>query len=126
MKAIFLIFCLLFLPSSLSLAEMPTGFDPQFSKPAAPNSIAGLKKNAKENDYALLRGEFVERIDENTFIFQDEKHGQCRVVFVTGTVPPDLSKNYEYFIWTRITKTGSDLTLLALSISSRRNHSLRN
>lgn len=126
MRAILFFLCFVFFfVFNPAVAQMPTGFDTKFSKPAAPNFIDGIKKNAREDDFALIRGEFVDKIDDLTFIFQDERQGQCKIVFAEGSVPLDLSKNHEYFLWTRVVKAGSDLTLQALSISAKRNHSLR-
>ena len=36
--------------------------------PPPPNTVKGVRANAKEGDYALLRGFFIERLDETTLI----------------------------------------------------------
>ena len=49
-------------------------------KPSPPNTIAGLKKSAKTGDYALLRGQFVRKFEDDIFEFADDSK---KAIFVS-------------------------------------------
>ena len=49
-------------------------------KPSPPNTIAGLKKSAKIGDYALLRGQFVRKFEDDIFEFADDSK---KAIFVS-------------------------------------------
>ena len=61
-----------------------------FSKPAPPNTVAGLKKSAKIGDYALLRGQFVRRFEDDVFEFSENRK------------QPDTRK------WASVERTGNE------------------
>ena len=67
--------------------------------PPPPNTVKGVRANAKEGDYALLRGFFIERLDETTFLFKDENGDSLNVSFEGVQIPLDLTFNYPYFLW---------------------------
>jgi uncharacterized protein YdeI (BOF family) len=88
-------------------------------KPAPPNTIAGLKKAAKAGDYALLRGQFVRKFEDDIFEFADESKKAIFVTFEGVKVPSDLSFGYEYFLWGQVLENDKSTVLQALFLSPK-------
>ena len=109
---------LLILFGSFKVLSAPaTGFDETFVKPEPPNTIAGILNNARTNDYALLRGQFIKIIDKENFLFSDENNDEIIVYFPNGNIPIDLTLNYEYFLWTKVIEKDGQMILQAEIIS---------
>ena len=98
-------------------AAPASGFDLSFDKPAAPNTVAGVLANARDNDYVLLRGSFTEEISPEILLFADEHGSAVRVIFPEGGRPADLELNYEYFLWSQLGRADGRKILKALIIS---------
>lgn len=90
-----------------------------FSKPVPPNTVAGLKKSAKIGDYALLRGQFVRRFEDDVFEFSDDSKKAIFVSFEGVKVPQDLSFGYEYFLWGQVLENDKSTVLQALFLSPK-------
>ena len=88
-------------------------------KPAPPNTIAGLKKSAKAGDYALLRGQFVRKFEDDIFEFADDSKKAIFVSFEGVKVPQDLSFGYEYFLWGQVLENDKTTVLQALFLSPK-------
>lgn len=88
-------------------------------KPAPPNTIAGIKKSAKTGDYALLRGQFVRKFEDDIFEFADDSKKAIFVSFEGVKVPQDLSFGYEYFLWGQVLENDKTTVLQALFLSPK-------
>lgn len=88
-------------------------------KPSPPNTIAGLKKSAKTGDYALLRGQFVRKFEDDIFEFADDSKKAIFVSFEGVKVPQDLSFGYEYFLWGQVLENDKTTVLQALFLSPK-------
>ena len=84
-----------------------------------PNTIAGLKKSAKIGDYALLRGQFVRKFEDDIFEFADDSKKAIFVSFEGVKVPQDLSFGYEYFLWGQVLENDKTTVLQALFLSPK-------
>jgi hypothetical protein len=107
----------LFMASLQTEAAPASGFDLEFKKPNPPNSVKGVLENAKELDYVLLCGSFVEIIDRENYKFSDDKGNKIIVYFAGGIIPEDLTLNYEYYLWGQIIERQNNKVLHALVIS---------
>ena len=87
--------------------------------PTPPNSVAGLKKTAKIGDYALLRGQFVRKFEDDIFEFADDSKKAIFVTFEGVKVPQDLSFGYEYFLWGQVIENGKSTVMQALFLSPK-------
>ena len=67
-----------------------------------PNTIKGLMENGREGDFALLRGFFVKKLDENSFSFMDDNHDVLNVILIDQKLQTEIYANQRYFIWGRI------------------------
>ena len=91
------------------LTESPEPFaDKNMSVPKdlppsdVPNTIKGLMENGREGDFALLRGFFVKKLDENSFSFMDDNHDVLNVILIDQKLQTEIYANQRYFIWGRI------------------------
>ncbi len=118
MKYLALLFCLPLFLISFQLQSAPaSGFILEYKKPDPPNTVKGILKNAKEHDFVLIRGEFTKIIDKENYTFRDEKGDTITVYFQDGIIPPDLTLNYEYYLWCEIIKRNDQKVLKVLVIS---------
>lgn len=109
-----LIFCI---AAVLACSNPATGASTDASstndkKPQAPNSVQGIIDNAANEDLALLRGKFIEKLGRNEYIFSDNDT-EIKAIFgaaiKTGCTHSKLrdakpNLNYEYLVWSEISR----------------------
>ena len=102
-----------------SFALVSNAHDNEHALEQEHNTIAGLKKSAKTGDYALLRGQFVRKFEDDIFEFADDSKKAIFVSFEGVKVPQDLSFGYEYFLWGQVLENDKTTVLQALFLSPK-------
>ena len=87
--------------------------------PPPPNTVKGVKENAKEGDYSLLRGVFTRKLEKYIFEFKDEKGDSLEVSFEGVQIPLDLTFNYPYFLWGCVLKNDEVTVIQAQFLSPK-------
>ena len=67
-----------------------------------PNSISGIKKNAKVGDFVMLKGRFVRKVDTNVLEFTDDGKQAVLVNFEEGKDADFIKSLIEYVLWGKI------------------------
>ncbi|MCR5536641.1 MAG: hypothetical protein K6F05_04415 [Succinivibrio sp.] len=89
---------------SVAHAALVPGFAEQIEKSAPPNTVKGVLKTAREGDYCLLRGVFLNKISDFTFAFQDDEGTSVEVRFKPEAGLATLFLEREYFLWATVEK----------------------
>lgn len=85
-----------------------------------PNTVKGVRHQAKDGDFALLRGKFTQQKESELFSFTDDGRHFIDVRFDQGSVPSDFVLNSPYFLWAQMHKSfGERGTLQAVFLSPR-------
>ena len=64
-----------------------------------PNSISGIKKNAKVGDFVMLKGRFVRKVDTNVLEFTDDGKQAVLVNFEEGKDADFIKSKIDYELW---------------------------
>lgn len=99
--------------SLVALGAKVPGFAESFEKPAAPNTVRGVLKAAKAGDYCLVRGIFLEKLDDYAFMFSDEDGGTVEVRFKPEAGLSKIFLKREYFVWATVEQDFRHTYLLA-------------
>ena len=67
-----------------------------------PNSIKGIKKNAKVGDFVMLKGRFVRKVDTNILEFTDDGKQAVLVNFEDGRDINLIKAQIEYELWGKV------------------------
>ena len=69
-----------------------------------PNSISGIKKNAKVGDFVMLKGRFVRKVDTNVLEFTDDGKQAVLVNFEDVKEINFIKAQIEYELWGKISR----------------------
>ena len=84
-----------------------------------PNSISGIKKNAKVGDFVMLKGRFVRKVDTNVLEFTDDGKQAVLVNFEDGKDTDFIKAQIEYELWGKIVRNDKLTFVDAVSLSKR-------
>ena len=82
-----------------------------------PNSIKGIKKNAKVGDFVMLKGRFVRKVDTNILEFTDDGKQAVLVNFEDGRDINIIKAQIEYELWGKVIRNDKLTFVDALNIS---------
>ena len=82
-----------------------------------PNSIKGIKKNAKVGDFVMLKGRFVRKVDTNILEFTDDGKQAVLVNFEDGRDTNLIKAQIEYELWGKVIRNDKLTFVDALNIS---------
>ena len=82
-----------------------------------PNSISGIKKNAKVGDFVMLKGRFVRKVDTNVLEFTDDGKQAVLVNFEDGKDTDFIKAQIEYELWGKIIRNDKLTFVDAVSLS---------
>ena len=82
-----------------------------------PNSIKGIKKNAKGGDFVMLKGRFVRKVDTNILEFTDDGKQAVLVNFEDGRDINLIKAQIEYELWGKVIRNDKLTFVDALNIS---------
>ncbi|MDY5188421.1 MAG: hypothetical protein SPF26_02910 [Succinivibrio sp.] len=82
-----------------------------------PNSISGIKKNAKVGDFVMLKGRFVRKVDTNVLEFTDDGKQAVLVNFRDSKDMDFIRAQIEYEIWGKIIRNDKLTFVVAVSLS---------
>ena len=82
-----------------------------------PNSIKGIKKNAKVGDFVMLKGRFVRKVDTNILEFTDDGKQAVLVNFDNGKDTDFIKAQIEYELWGKIIRNDKLTFVDAISLS---------
>ena len=83
-----------------------------------PNSIAGIKNNAKVGDFVMLRGKFVRKVDTNILEFTDDGKQAVFVNFENDKQIHLIHSLREYELWGKVVRNNKLTFVNAISVSS--------
>ncbi len=86
-----------------------------------PNSITGIKNNAKVGDFVMLRGKFVRKVDTNIFEFTDDGKQAVFVNFENDKQIHLIHSLREYELWGKVVRNNKLTFVDAISVSSINN-----
>ena len=86
-----------------------------------PNSIAGIKNNAKVGDFVMLRGKFVRKVDTNILEFTDDGKQAVFVNFENDKQIHLIHSLREYELWGKVVRNNKLTFVDAISVSSINN-----
>lgn len=78
--------------------QEPMGFN-QLNEP---NTINGVLHNSKNDDYVLLQGKFIDKLDETTYIFEDINADTIKIIIENKDL--NIYKDANYMIWCTVEK----------------------
>ena len=84
-----------------------------------PNSISGIKKNAKVGDFVMLKGRFVRKVDTNVLEFTDDGKQAVLVNFEDVKEINFIKAQIEYELWGKIIRNDKLTFVDAVSLSKR-------
>ena len=82
-----------------------------------PNSISGIKKNAKVGDFVMLKGRFVRKVDTNVLEFTDDGKQAVLVNFEDVKEINFIKAQIEYELWGKVIRNDKLTFVDALNIS---------
>ncbi len=104
------------LPQGFSGAAKPNSAPQGFNLNIMPNSIKGVKDNAKDGDHVLLQGVFTGEDDgEGSYTFEDKDKNKIQVSIHTENLT--LIANSPYFIWGNVKKSLFNCSIELIYIS---------
>ena len=83
-----------------------------------PNSITGIKNNAKVGDFVMLRGKFVRKVDTNILEFTDNGKQAVFVNFENDKQIHLIHSLREYELWGKVVRNNKLTFVNAISVSS--------
>ncbi len=83
-----------------------------------PNSIIGIKNNAKVGDFVMLRGKFVRKVDTNILEFTDDGKQAVFVNFENDKQIHLIHSLREYELWGKVVRNNKLTFVNAISVSS--------
>lgn len=83
-----------------------------------PNSITGIKNNAKVGDFVMLRGKFVRKVDTNILEFTDDGKQAVFVNFENDKQIHLIHSLKEYELWGKVVRNNKLTFVNAISVSS--------
>ena len=83
-----------------------------------PNSITGIKNNAKVGDFVMLRGKFVRKVDTNILEFTDDGKQAVFVNFENDKQIHLIHSLREYELWGKVVRNNKLTFVDAISVSS--------
>ena len=86
-----------------------------------PNSIIGIKNNAKVGDFVMLRGKFVRKVDTNILEFTDDGKQAVFVNFENDKQIHLIHSLREYELWGKVVRNNKLTFVEAISVSSINN-----
>ena len=86
-----------------------------------PNSIIGIKNNAKVGDFVMLRGKFVRKVDTNILEFTDDGKQAVFVNFENDKQIHLIHSLREYELWGKVVRNNKLTFVDAISLSSINN-----
>lgn len=86
-----------------------------------PNSIIGIKNNAKVGDFVMLRGKFVRKVDTNILEFTDDGKQAVFVNFENNKQIHLIHSLREYELWGKVVRNNKLTFVDAISVSSINN-----
>ena len=86
-----------------------------------PNSITGIKNNAKVGDFVMLRGKFVRKVDTNILEFTDNGKQAVFVNFENDKQIHLIHSLREYELWGKVVRNNKLTFVDAISVSSINN-----
>lgn len=86
-----------------------------------PNSITGIKNNAKVGDFVMLRGKFVRKVDTNILEFTDDGKQAVFVNFENDKQIHLINSLREYELWGKVVRNNKLTFVDAISVSSINN-----
>ena len=86
-----------------------------------PNSITGIKNNAKVGDFVMLRGKFVRKVDTNILEFTDDGKQAVFVNFENDKQIHLIHSLREYELWGKVVRNNKLTFVDAISVSSINN-----
>lgn len=86
-----------------------------------PNSITGIKNNAKVGDFVMLRGKFVRKVDTNILEFTDDGKQAVFVNFENDKQIHLIHSLREYELWGKVVRNNKLTFVEAISVSSINN-----
>ena len=84
-----------------------------------PNSISGIKKNAKVGDFVMLKGRFVRKVDTNVLEFTDDGKQAVLVNFEEGKDADFIKAQIEYELWGKIIRNDKLTFVDAVSLTKK-------
>ena len=82
-----------------------------------PNSISGIKKNAKVGDFVMLKCRFGRKVDTNVLEFTDDGKQAVLVNFEDGKDTDFIKAQIEYELWGKIIRNDKLTFVDAVNIS---------
>ena len=86
-----------------------------------PNSITGIKNNAKVGDFVMLRGKFVRKVDTNILEFTDDGKQAVFVNFENDKQIHLIHSLREYELWGKVVRNNKLTFVDAISVSTINN-----
>lgn len=86
-----------------------------------PNSITGIKNNAKVGDFVMLRGKFVRKVDTNILEFTDDGKQAVFVNFENDKQIHLIHSLREYELWGKVVRNNKLTFVDAISVLSINN-----
>ena len=83
-----------------------------------PNSIKGIKKNAKVGDFVMLKGRFVRKVDTNILEFTDDGKQAVFVNYENNKQIHLIHSLREYELWGKVVRNNKLTFVNAISVSS--------
>ena len=83
-----------------------------------PNSITGIKNNAKVGDFVMLRGKFVRKVDTNILEFTDDGKQAVFVNFENDKQNHLIHSLREYELWGKVVRNNKLTFVDAISVST--------
>ena len=84
-----------------------------------PNSIKGIKKNAKVGDFVMLKGRFVRKVDTNILEFTDDGKQAVLVNFEDGRDINLIKAQIEYELWGKVIRNDKLTFVDAVSLMKK-------
>ena len=84
-----------------------------------PNSISGIKKNAKVGDFVMLKGRFIRKVDTNVLEFTDDGKQAVLVNFDNGKDTDFIKAQIEYELWGKIIRNDKLTFVDAVSLMKK-------
>ncbi|MBQ9274090.1 MAG: hypothetical protein IJ228_04690 [Succinivibrio sp.] len=98
-----------------AVCAQPGGFEAP-PPPTLPNTVAGVRKTALEDDFVMLRGRFEPAGSATELSFSDTSSPE-RITVRFDSIPAALVAGAEYYLWSQVEKTNGNKSLHAIFIS---------
>lgn len=103
-------------PQGFSGAAKPNNAPQGFNQNIMPNTVLGVKENAKDGDHVLLQGIFTGENDgKGNYTFEDKDKNKIQISIHTDNLT--IMTNNTYFIWGNVKKSLFDCYIELIYIS---------